>query len=65
MAPTQEIRDAINHWVHEWLTHLVTQYVRSDHKTLAQVLTVILNFDEIQIQYKPLPQYSYFGEQEI
>ena len=56
--------DAVGPWVNEFLTYLITQYVRKDHKTLTQILTIIVNFDETGIQYKSLPQYSYLGKKE-
>ena len=58
--------DAVDPWVHEFLTFLFTQYVTKDHKSLNQILTIILNFDETGFQYKSIPQYSYLvKKQEI
>merc|ERR1712239_110982 len=49
--------DAVEPWVDDWLSYLYTQYVLEDHKTLRDILTIIVNFDETGIQYKSLPQY--------
>ena len=56
--------EPIEPWINEWLTFLHTEYVIKHHKTLKQVISIILNFDECGFQYKSLPQYSYHGRQE-
>ena len=53
--------DAVDPWVHEFLTFLFTQYVTKDHKSLNQILSIIVNFDETGFQYKSIPQYSALG----
>ena len=50
--------DAVAPWVKEWLTFIHTQYVQKHHKTLQQVITIIVNFDECGFQFKSIPQYS-------
>ena len=44
--------DVVDPWIHEWLTFLDTNYVQQQHKTLTQVITIIVNFDKCGIQYK-------------
>ena len=56
--------EAIEPWIHDWLTFLHTEYVIKHHKTLKQVISIIVNFDECGFQYKSLPQYSYHGRKE-
>ena len=56
--------NAVDPWIHEWLTLLYTQYVQQHQKTLAQAITIIVNFDECGIQYKSLPQYSYLEKKQ-
>ena len=51
--------EAVDPWIHEWLTFLHTDYVLRHKKTLRQVLNIVVNFDECGFQYKSLPQYSY------
>ena len=51
--------DAIDPWIQEWLTFLHIDYVLKHHKSLKQVISIIVNFDECGFQYKSLPQYSY------
>ena len=54
--------EAVDPWIHEWLTFLHTDYVLKHHKTLKQVIHIIVNFDECGFQYKSLPQYSYLSK---
>ena len=56
--------EAIEPWLNEWFDFLNTHYVQRHHRTLRQVLTIILNFDECGFQYKSLPQYSYHSRGE-
>ena len=56
--------EAVDPWVHEWLTFLHTNYVLRHHKTLKQVIDIIITFDECDFQYKALPQHSYFSRQD-
>ena len=56
--------EPIEPWINEWLTFLHTEYVIKHHKTLKQVISIIVNFDECGFQYKSLPQYSYHGRKE-
>ena len=56
--------EAIEPWINEWLAFLHAEYVIKHHKTLKQVISIIINFDECGFQYKSLPQYSYHGRQE-
>ena len=55
---------AVGPWVESFLSYLFTQYVEKDHKSLSQILTIILNFDETGFQYKSLPQYSYLQKKQ-
>merc|ERR1711874_904701 len=56
--------EAVDPWIHEWLTFLHTHYVLRHRKTLKQVINIIINFDECGFQYKSLPQYSYVSRKE-
>ena len=56
--------NAIDPWIHEWLSLLHTRYVLTHNKTLNLVINIIVNFDECGFQYKSLPQYSYIGKKE-
>ena len=56
--------EAVDEWIHSWFTFLHTNYVQAHHKTLQQVIKIIVNFDECGFQYKSLPQYSYHSQKE-
>ena len=51
--------DAVTPWVHEWLNFLYTDYFIRHDKTLAQIINIVVNFDECGFQYKSLPRYSF------
>ena len=49
---------AIEPWLHDWL-RTVAEEGALYQCSLAQILTIIMNFDEAGIQYKSVPQRSY------
>ena len=48
---------AINPWIMDWLKSLAEDCALYS-QSLAQLMTIILNFDEAGIQYKYIPQRS-------
>ena len=58
--------ESVGEWIDDWFKFLNLSYVQQHHKTLRQVLKIIVNFDECGFQYKSLPQNSYVSrDQEI
>ena len=55
----ETVNGRVGLWTREWLTFLYEEYVLKHHKTLSQVINIIVNFDECTFYYTSLRNSPY------